>query len=297
VKVVFFSLMQKNYTMAGFQGWQQFLNERKKLLDQFDSAKIQASGHQVQTFHGDFAEALFRQWLESFLPKRFGVTSGYIIQAHNRDEKIGPHFDIIIYDAVNSPTLWIETTPDSSEQGKRRAIPVDYIFAVIEVKSRLTKAHAKDAIEHLKKLEPLELGIELATGERVEHLPSDFTCGVVFFETNENDLNTNTFDELLLNLRGFHGGIILRGNSQDSRETGRIELYRVKNEDFETIVKAFEDLPNHYRSRRYLPYGPDEGLSLGISFAPSNFSMYAFELIDRMQGKSRTWPYGMIYLK
>jgi hypothetical protein len=59
------------------QGWKQFLTARKEMLDAFDRAREKSSLHEVATYHGKVAEAEFRKWLGSFLPKRYGVTSGY----------------------------------------------------------------------------------------------------------------------------------------------------------------------------------------------------------------------------
>jgi uncharacterized protein DUF6602 len=37
----------------------------------------------VKTTHGLGAEAVYRDWLEGFLPKRFAVTQGYIITSND----------------------------------------------------------------------------------------------------------------------------------------------------------------------------------------------------------------------
>src|SRR5690606_687581 len=53
--------------------------ERAKLLSEFDVARAQTDDDSVKTEHGVSAEALFRSFLAQFLPKKFGVTKGYII--------------------------------------------------------------------------------------------------------------------------------------------------------------------------------------------------------------------------
>ena len=63
------------------QGWKQILTERKEMLDAYDKALEQARSHEVETYHGKVAEAKFRKWLIGFLPKRFGVTAGYIVSS------------------------------------------------------------------------------------------------------------------------------------------------------------------------------------------------------------------------
>jgi hypothetical protein len=62
-------------------------------------------------------EALFRDWLEQFLPAKYGVTSGYIIQQKDavkpRSALKGKlrHYDVIIYNKLDSSVLWTEMSP------------------------------------------------------------------------------------------------------------------------------------------------------------------------------------------
>ncbi|MBI4459393.1 MAG: hypothetical protein HY648_04975 [Acidobacteria bacterium] len=78
------------------QGWKQFLTYRKEMLDIYDSAREKAKSHPVETFHGFAAEAQFRKWLEDFLPKRYGVTSGYIVSPGFGETEKTRHFDVIL---------------------------------------------------------------------------------------------------------------------------------------------------------------------------------------------------------
>ena len=87
------------------QGWKQFLTSRAEMLDAFDRAREKAKSHEVETFHGEVAEAELRKWLTSFLPKRYGVTSGYIVSAGLKSSEKKPHFDVVIYDQLEAPCL------------------------------------------------------------------------------------------------------------------------------------------------------------------------------------------------
>jgi hypothetical protein len=73
------------------QGWKQFLTARDIMLAAYDKARVHSSKRQVQTEHGNVAEAEFRKWLIDFLPKRYGVTSGYVISQGlpNSDYMVG----------------------------------------------------------------------------------------------------------------------------------------------------------------------------------------------------------------
>ncbi len=79
------------------QGWKQFLTAKKEMLDSYDQARTHSKAHKVETYHGRVAEAEFRKWLTNFLPKKYGVTSGYIISQGISDVQRAPHFDVIIF--------------------------------------------------------------------------------------------------------------------------------------------------------------------------------------------------------
>jgi hypothetical protein len=108
------------------QGWKQFLASRKEMLDAYDRAREKSKSHEVETFHGKVAEAELRKWLSSFLPKKYGVNSGYIVSLGLKSTAKTPHFDVIIYDQLESPVLWIEDFPDVSPQGRALAIPAEH---------------------------------------------------------------------------------------------------------------------------------------------------------------------------
>lgn len=162
------------------QGWSQFLTARKEMLDSFDKARTQSRKHKVETYHGNVAEAEFRKWLQNFLPKKYAVTSGYIISPGISDKEKAPHFDVIIYEHLESPILWIEESPDMSTQGRSLAIPAEYVKGVIEVKSAFKKGTVLDAIEHLGELKKLMSDIDKPNERYKMYLPKDFFCGLAF---------------------------------------------------------------------------------------------------------------------
>lgn len=137
------------------QGWKQFLQQRVDILAKYDSARTKATAKKVKVSHGIAVEAEVRSWLSHFLPKKYGVTSGFIISQGVSDEVATPHFDVIIYDQIESPILWIDDNDDQSENGKQRAIPSEHVKCVIEVKSQLTRKTVRDAFSQLKELETL----------------------------------------------------------------------------------------------------------------------------------------------
>jgi hypothetical protein len=167
------------------QGWQQLLTSRQEILDSYDRAKKKSKGHEVETDHGRVAEAEIRKWLSGFLPKKYAVTAGYVVSLGLRHDQKMPHFDVIIYDAQNSPVLWIETDPDRSEQGRSMAIPVEHVQCVLEVKSSFSPKTVSEAISHLKDLQPLMNGLDEPSERYKLYLPPSFICGLVFIELRQ----------------------------------------------------------------------------------------------------------------
>lgn len=199
---------------SGVQGWQQFLTARNSLLEAYDRARTKSKARPLQTEHGRVAEATFRQWLESFLPQRFGVTSGYVVSQGLTDEHKLPEFDVIIYDKLEAPILWLDGNPDHSGQGERRAVPAEHVRAVIEVKSSLDRDSARSAIEHLLELAPLLMtdGREIESRYQ-KSLPPTFFGSVAFFELRAENANDREAVNSLIPKSPFPigPGVILRG--------------------------------------------------------------------------------------
>jgi len=194
------------------KAWKQFLMAKKDMLHAYDREREKGRERPVQTEHGRVAEAEFRKWLANFLPKKYGVTSGYIISQGIPKNEYLVHYDVIIYEHLEAPILWIDNNPDHSEQGKSMAIPVEYVRGVIEVKSSFSKKTAADAISQLVKLKTLLQKIDPPHYPTKLYLPKDFFCAVVFFELRkENHKEFGALDAILegTNLRGFYGGLFL----------------------------------------------------------------------------------------
>ena len=139
----------------GFFGWKEFRRNRGDLLAEFDRAQAYNQSRPVRTEHGNAGEAVLRTWLSTFLPARYAVTSGssgYIIPDVVVPEYRLYHFDVIIYDSINSPVLWIDGDYDTSDQGRKRAMPAKHVRAVLEVKASLTRSTATEATLKLAQL-------------------------------------------------------------------------------------------------------------------------------------------------
>jgi hypothetical protein len=192
----------------GSIGWKEFNRNRISILEAFDKAKNLNENRPVHTRHGVTGEAELRKWLAEFLPQKYGVTSGYIIpKLFAKDYKIY-HYDVIIYNKLEAPVLWVDGNADESEQGKFRAIPAKYVSCIFEVKATLNK---KSAAESVKKLSEIN-GFK-------DQLPANFCCGSIFFELKNSENKSKTIlPELLkgMNLFKCIGGMILRAEVDPS---------------------------------------------------------------------------------
>jgi len=275
------------------QGWKQFLTSRKEMLDAFDSARARAKGHEVETYHGKVAEAVFRKWLSGFLPKRYGVTAGYIISQGIKSDQKMPHFDVIIYDALNSPVLWVEGDPDTSTSGRSIAIPAEHVLGVLEIKSSFNSTSTKKAVEHLADLAPLLKGTDNPSERYKLYLPQQFFCGLVFFELRrKHEYSETAITNILggLGLRGFMGGLILRGEGHTKPVTGRINILSSETPIDSNIDRTKRSLlgsaiSGSIRITDNLHFG-----TILIWMEPA-FSQFAFDLLAIMQG---TYEVGLL---
>ena len=194
--------------------------ERTKLLQEYDAAVAQAADDPVKTEHGVSCEAHFRSFLEQFLPKKYGVTKGYIITPDLQYAGPLEEWDIIIYDAMESPVLFVRRNREEHERAGKRGIPVEYVRGVVEVKATFNKVMAEKATKKLLKLRQFQKPEGSASAYGHTHLPSGFRAFAVFFETKVN--SAKEYAEALGSLAPFwqtnplvqfSGALIIRGQS------------------------------------------------------------------------------------
>ncbi|MFP9097927.1 DUF6602 domain-containing protein [Flavobacterium sp. RHBU_24] len=274
------------------QGWKQFLTGRDEMLAAYDRARVHSSKRPVQTGHGNVAEAEFRKWLSDFLPKRYGVTPGFIISQGVPNSEDFVHYDVIIYDQLESPVLWVEGNPDSSSQGRSMAIPVEYVCGVIEVKAVFNKKSVKQAVNQLGKLRPLMGFRKPSVHDYRFYLPENFFCATVFFELHkENERDFGALDALLdgSDLRGFYGGYILRPELHEQYSSGKIS--------FEYLREEVD--PNNssllFWSSSKCKKVNDLYLRARLLHSETHFSEFAFDIIALLKGTYRPYSLSSMY--
>lgn len=110
--------------------YQTLVQSYSNLLTARFSAARSALKHAGQK--GTAAETALIELLSAVLPRRIGLTEGVVVSSTGY---VSPQQDIIIYDADNSPVLF--------NMGATKAIPIEYVYAVIEVKSSLSSSDVR----------------------------------------------------------------------------------------------------------------------------------------------------------
>ena len=270
------------------QGWKQFLTSCNEMLGAFDSAKTKAKGHEVETYHGRVAEAEFRKWLSGFLPKRYGVTAGYVISQGVKSDQKAPLFDVVICDALNSPVLWIEEHPDISAAGWSMAISAEYVLGVLEVKASLNSTSVERAVQHVGDLAPLLKGVDDPSEKYKLYLPQQFFCGLVFFELKkDHEYSETALTNILggLGLLGFLGGIVLRGEGHTKPVSGRLTILKS-----ETAIESTVDRSKQSRLQSVLLTSRSirvtDNLHFGtmLMWMEPAFSQFAFDVLAILNG-------------
>jgi hypothetical protein len=274
----------------GTQGWEQFLTGRKEILDAYDRSRQQSKGHEVETYHGKVAESEFRKWLSSFLPKKYGVAAGYIVSQSAKDTVKLPHFDVIIYNQHDSPVLWVEGNSDTSLSGRSLAIPAEYVHSVLEIKTSFEPSTTKDALTHLQDLEPLLVEMDSPQEIFRNFLPPEFFSAVVFIEVRKkNEYSVKALNNMLpkRNMRGYHGGIILRAEGDATDKVAKIFLAVGEGAFQSTIGKRKESLITGSPFSASFEIRPNEHQVAMLMWSEANFAKFAFDIVALLNGTYR----------
>lgn len=293
----------------GFFGWREFLSNRYEILFEFDRSKFKNQSRPVRVSHGNAAEAALREWLNDFLPKRFAVTSGFVIPNRIEDDYKLYHYDIIIYDQLESPVLWIDEDRDTSESGAHRAIPAEYVYGIYEVKSTFTKKDVKASIVKLSELNKL-----------IKYLPKRYSCGTIFMEfVSKNSENRNALREMVSanTIHGFTGSMVMRCKDNENLsalieivpssssidedpplflDIDAFDIEMTHNDEGGEMIKPpkfvgmkllFWDGAFHV-SKMHVSWAIVGPLASEICWSYDMFSKFAIELLERLQGEQRS---------
>jgi hypothetical protein len=307
----------------GMVGWQEFASNRTEILSKYDLAKAQESSRPTKTERGVTGEAAIRDWLSSFLPAKYRVTSGYIIPdlVQTPEYKLY-HYDVIIFDALNAPVLWTDGNPDQSELGKRRAIPARYVHTVLEVKSNFSRESAIDSLSKLRQLNSIS-----------SHFPAQFSSSSVFIELSASTAPRGDVLKYLLPdpiVFGFRGGMILRcdlnaemsgeisvfendgsaGSAQNfpnlplAKDIDQLDIYIGPNgqcviaESAAGALFVPDGVSNWMITKLYGPTYCNNGLCVTISWSANGFSRFALNLLNWLEGRDHLdnrYQFGQVF--
>jgi len=94
---------------------------------------------------GEGRETVLRTFLKDYLPKRFGIDAGFVIDASGNVSK---QMDVVKYDVGNAPVFKIVED--------KKVFPVECVCAIGEVKSYLGKKELNDALEKIRSAKRLD---------------------------------------------------------------------------------------------------------------------------------------------
>lgn len=267
--------------------WPQFLVAKRAMLSAYDQALVHAKQQVVSTHHGLVGEAAVRAWLEGFLPKRYGVTAGHIrSQGLPKPYQTG-HFDVIIYDQIEAPTLWIEDNKDKSDSGLVKIIPAEFVRAVLEVKAAFNRTTVRDAIAKLTELGPLTSGNDRKGENYPKFLPASTLLAMLFFELRVADQRDMEALNLIRNIqfqRPFYGAVILRGEGNHPDATALVEKY------YSDVPHAELNGPEGLLSGMVMSATTQlHSLNVGatLRWGDIGFSQFAFDLLAILKGTYR----------
>lgn len=124
--------------------------ERKQKLSLESSRKA----YDHPTMKGDSVEDLWRALLRRYLPERYTVDSGCVID-HTGAQSL--QIDLIIFDNFYTPTLFGESN--------YRYIPAEAVYCCAEIKQEITKKFLQEASEKVESVRSLR-----RTATSVEHI-------------------------------------------------------------------------------------------------------------------------------
>lgn len=98
---------------------------------------------------GQINEEIFRDFLSKYLPKSLDISTGFVIDTNGG---ISRQLDIIISDVAKTPIFF-----ENGEGNKRiRVVPVECVYAIIEVKTKLTKQEIDNCLVNMESVKKLE---------------------------------------------------------------------------------------------------------------------------------------------
>lgn len=109
-----------------------------------DLAEVR-SAVQHSGLKGSSFEEILRRFLISYLPATLDISTGIIVDSSGKTSR---QIDVIVSDAAKTPIFY--------RSGDTRVVPIEGVYAVIEVKGTLTAQELEKAFENMKSVRALQ---------------------------------------------------------------------------------------------------------------------------------------------
>lgn len=145
---------------------------------------------------GGEREEAIRQFLVKTLPRRYGISKGFVVSHKGIQSN---QCDIIIYDAETSPIFYKDVSQE--------IFPIEAVYSVIQVKSKLGKKELQDAIQNIKLYKQVPRNDVTTTGIGIEiryNRPVNpkfgvlvaYSLGKEFEQKNQNEIQAELIKEI-----------------------------------------------------------------------------------------------------
>ncbi|MGD0091608.1 MAG: DUF6602 domain-containing protein [Planctomycetota bacterium] len=94
---------------------------------------------------GIAAERVLMDMLQEFLPQRFGISTGFILDSQGKSSR---QIDLLVFDQANSAPIYRDNS--------LAVVTPDMVRIVLEVKSRLDKARFTEALENISSAKSMD---------------------------------------------------------------------------------------------------------------------------------------------
>lgn len=141
---------------------------------------------------GDAAELQWRRMLEDYLPERYCVAKGFVLDC---DGKLSQQIDVIVYDRQYSPLLF--------NQDETRYVPAESVYALLEVKQELNPGnilYAGDKIASVRRLRRTSAEIPHAGGVYKPKKPIPILGGILTLDSSWHSDWQKSLHEILKSL-------------------------------------------------------------------------------------------------
>lgn len=170
------------------------------------------------TKKGDASEINWRAMLSEYLPKRYQVESGFLVDA---DGSISDQIDIVVFDRQYSPFLF--------NQDGCKYMPAESVYAAFEVKPTIDAhniAYAGDKIASVRKLNRTSAAITHAGGKFEPRKPFPIIGGILALDSTWNPVMGEPLKSALSALRPEAqlnlGCVLKHGSFQANYEAGKL---------------------------------------------------------------------------